>query len=282
MGTDVVYNKFSGKMLPGTKVFRKFKVGACYVLYNEEDYIISSLDSIYERADKIYILLGVPFDGLDSTPDSTEELVRNYFDYDKKIKIFKTDAQDESKCKNFLLNECRKDKMEYCWVVDGDEVYNEKFLNLFFRTIDPDTTEAVMDYCREYWRSLHHSPGISTSFILFKVLPDLSIRIRCPSRNVNCLNCPKSLILYNHYGLARKPEKIREKYTITKNRERKDHKFKLDKWMNEKFLAWEKDKTTKDLFPFRSGIWHNTKPIPIEETPDLLRNHKYYGMDCIK
>ena len=259
----------------------KIKVGACYVLYNEEDYIKYSLDSIYNLADRIYILFGVPFCGLEAKPDKTEEIVRNYNDYDKKIKIFNTNAKDESFCKNFLLDRCRDDKMDYCWVVDGDEIYDDYYMRIVLKAINEHRGECVEVYAKQYWRSLHHSPGLQKTFILFKVLDDLKIRIRCPSRNFHNIKVPEVPILH-HYGLARTPEKVREKYSITKNRENKEHPFDLDKWMSEKFLAWEANRKVRNIFPFKSGVWNKTHKVPDKDIPEIMKKHKWYGLDCIK
>ena len=272
------------------------KYGACYVLCNEEDYLEYSLDSIYKYADKIYLLLGVPFNkGVNVKPDKTEEIIINYMknkDIDKKIEFFKTDMRNESKCKNLLLDMCREDNMDYCWIVDGDEVYDGYLMKLLFNSIEKYKSEVVIAYCKEYWRSLQSIIALSENYIMFKVLDDLNIRVRCPARNVSSTTIDPNYFQFHHYGLARTPNKIREKYTITDNREKtkvdtinekKVHGFNLEKWMKEKFLAWKKDRSITHLHPFNKKVWNKpTVRMCKDGIPKVMRKHKWIGIDCIE
>lgn len=266
-----------------TKKNCKLKVAACYVLFNEEDYIKQSIDSIYNWTDKIYLLLGKPFDNIDFTTDETEDIISNYPDPDRKMMIFMADIKDETLCKNILLDMCRKDGMDYCWIVDGDEVYNEFGLRVMFYYLEKNKPDAIRGWAREYWRSLHHTVGVSEHFIMFRVFDGFWIRIRCPGINIKEVDCvKKDIILFHHYGMARTPERIRLKYTSTQNRVAKGQKFDFEKWFNEKFLAWEENRNISNLQPFKGELWKKTSKVEEKDIPESMKSHKWYNVDCIK
>lgn len=263
---------------------RQLTYGACYVLFNEEDYIKSSLDSIYEWADKIYILIGDPFDGSTVEKDDTENIVRNYKDPEKKMTIMYTSETDESKCKNYLKSLCVRDALDYCWIIDGDEVYDERAMPGLFKVLEHynGKIETALFGGLEYWKSLHHAIKIERHYTFFIADNDKSIYIRSPVYDSLSLKLPNDIIIYHHYGLAKTPSRIRIKYTTTRVREYDDDYFELDRWMNEKFLAWKDNKDVEDLYPFKTGIWEKT--IKIEDTimPEIMKKHKWYGIDCIE
>ena len=258
------------------------KYGACYVLFNEEDYIEKSIDSIYNWADKIYILLGVPFDGVSMDVDKTKEIVLAYPDKDRKICVMETDETDETICKNYLRGLCVKDSIDYCWIVDGDEVYDERNMKPLFKMIEKTEPELVKIYCLEYWRSIHHVISMAPHYTFFKA-DKIPIRIRSPAiTTYNTLRTPNNAPIFHHYGLAKTVDRIRMKYTSTRIRERKDTKFNLEMWLADKFVAWEKDHTITDLYPFRKDIWNKTTKAEDIYVPEIMKDHKWYGVDCIK
>lgn len=263
---------------------RKFKYGACYVLFNEEDYIRYSLASIYDWADIIYILLGEPFENVEHKKDSTEELVLNFPDPDNKINIYYTSEKDESVAKNILLKECEKDGLDYCWIVEGDEVYDIRNINYLFENLD--THEKAFDTAflcgMEYWRSLHHVIGPLPHYTMFIADSSKPIRIRSPGYGADSIVFDKNIVFYHHYGLARKPSRIRLKYSSTKAREMIDRPIDIDKWMKEKYLAWKTDRDVDNLYPFQDDVWGKTKELPKYLFPEIMKTHKWYGVDCIE
>ena len=267
------------------------KIGACYILFNEEDYIKESLESIYPFPDKIYIILGEPFNGSIVEKDSTEEIVRTFPDPYNKIVLIYSDETDESVNKNFQLDLCRKDGLDWMWIVDGDEVYFPDRLEIALNELDQvinlpinKTVDVIRVNAREYWRSIHYSPGTTEHYTFFSTNPNMEIRIRMPTKDFTYLSIKKDFILFNHYGLARTPNKMKEKYNITDNRLNTEMKktYNLDKWLNEKFTPWRPDNQIDNIHPFRPELWNKVEKINNSEIPENMIKHKWYGIEVIE
>jgi hypothetical protein len=269
------------------------KIGACLVLMNEEDYIEYTLESIYKWADKIFILIGTPFE--DTTgyiPDSTEEKVRNFPDPENKIFIQKETSipmsgeQNEDACKMILLNKCRETGMDYCWIVDGDEVYEDKYMPALFDFARLHNPDLVSGWALEYWRGLRYCVGASKHFILFRVCNWLDIRIRCPKPKEGYktmeAEISKEYFMFHHYNMVKTPERIQLKYSSTKIRGERGKRFDFESWMNNKFLAWGKNKNTPFLHPFRNDLWFVSVYVAEEVVPEIMKKHPWYKLDFVE
>ena len=120
---------------------------------------------------------------------------------------------------------------------------------------------------------------------MFKVLPDLFIRTRCPSREVSGLSIPPEVFMFHHYGLARTPERVRLKYSTTDARGYKNVTYDIDKWLKEKFVAWKDNKEIEDIHPFnpKGGVlWKKTSKVKEFMLPEIMKTHKWYNVECIE
>lgn len=102
------------------------KVSACYIVFNEEQFLKHSLESIYDFADEIIIIEGAVKgwwqyanpDG--SSTDATVDIIENFPDPENKIKLIQGKWRDKKQMQNRFLREATGNWILRC---AGDEIY---------------------------------------------------------------------------------------------------------------------------------------------------------------
>lgn len=252
------------------------KIAANYCVYNEENFIAYSLRSIYDAVDKIIILVSQqPWKGIPSTPDKTLQIVRNFPDPGKKI-IYKTGKwQNQGKERNYALSICKNLGINYYWVIDADEIYEDESIETL-KTGLKDYPNVINFYCGwwTYWRSFYYriDPPETSTFVIGKIVPSFTfLHTRQPSAG-------KTLRLdafLHHYSYARPFEKIKVKMT---NISGPGGPIRCD-WF-EKFLQWPKDKSIGDLHPFWKNHWKRAIKITWD-IPPALHDHPWVRREVI-
>lgn len=119
------------------------EVDACLITLNEESNIVGCLDNIYDLVDGINILDG-------GSSDKTVELIKNYNDNEKKIKLYRNDFWKNSNGilgdqKNLIIS---KSNSLFVLFLDPDERLNENFIKDFRKIIRENKTMDVIDFVR--------------------------------------------------------------------------------------------------------------------------------------
>ena len=137
---------------------------ASYKVINENLWLKTSIDSIYPFVDKVVIVEGcdafmkqaigerVTEEGL--SVDGTTEMIRSYPDTAKKIKHIPLGfiEGDESELWNTYLNECKVG--DWCWSIDGDEVYPESEAQKMVELINSDKYETIKINLHNLWHTI--------------------------------------------------------------------------------------------------------------------------------
>ena len=91
---------FIDRYIETEKICKKPKIVACYICFNEEDYIEYSINSIYDFVSKIIIIEGCTKDTEryankdGSSTDKTVEIIQNYPDVSNKIQLPIADIEE--------------------------------------------------------------------------------------------------------------------------------------------------------------------------------------------
>ena len=131
------------------------KVSACYIVFNEEQFLKHSLDSIYNFADEIIIIEGAVKgwwqyanpDG--SSTDATVDIIENFPDPENKIKLIQGKWRDKKQMQNRFLKEATGNWILRC---AGDEIYfREELMALKnFAATHMDAVEIKMPFIHFY------------------------------------------------------------------------------------------------------------------------------------
>lgn len=236
-GRDYVSQRYTFKHLMSrlSKIFplgrMPIKVSACYIVFNEEQFLEHSLKSIYKFADEIIIIEGAVKgwwqyanpDG--SSTDATVDIIENFPDPENKIKLIQGKWLDKKQMQNRFLKEATGNWILRC---AGDEIYDPTELEILkeFAATHMDAIEIKMPFIHFYHNEnyrLISKPN--TKWMIrhqrfFRNLP--GIRYEKSMSDVEDSNgrflasYPNGIYHINnvriyHYGYCKPPEEIRRK-----------------------------------------------------------------------
>ena len=150
------------------------KIVAGMGVFEEEDFIESALSSLYEWCDTILVCEGawkttVQKIGSSTSRDRTTEIINDFSDPDKKIKLFHFSGKDATEHRDFCLHQALKYKPDWYVVADGDEIYHEKDFPTLKDVLSSTKSESLSMKCRLYWNDLYHYEYWGAPARFFKV-----------------------------------------------------------------------------------------------------------------
>jgi len=228
-------------------------IAAHYVVQNEADTIVASINGIYDHCDEILIALdeNVGWSGLEIVQDNTKELIYNYNDFNNKITLFTGSFLSEHDQRNFLINNS-SDHITHFLAIDGDEVYAPgKFVNLYNNLKESyyDQEEVALCVpCHVYFRHRNWAVMADNN----TQWPNYHLQLIHRSRIFTALRTPNvqdyihvdpSICHFEHYSYSKSARKIWEKInTFSHNNE-----FDTIKWFDEVWMPCTL--TSVDLHP---------------------------------
>lgn len=277
------------------------KIAAVFCVYNEREYLSYSVQAILPAVERVYILLGkAPYDAYNpaarqqSKPDGTEQiadkLARTHPD---KITLVKGIWDSEVDHRNEGLRLCLQDRMDYYWLVDGDEVYRADHLQNVRRGIEarPKIGTFIIK-CHIFWRSFRYRiPAQQMSWRprrIFKLTRHrnlLGIKIPYPLRftgqnQTNSLGSlyeflPEEAVFF-HFSYARSAQAMKDKFRTFSHA----HEIR-EAWVRDVWEKWPADRTMADIHPVDPPKFPKACEIPPDDFPEILREHPYYALDII-
>ena len=280
------------------------KIGAVYCVYNEDEYIAYSIRSILDFADRVYVLLGsAPYSAYNAAAreqfrdaDQTEAIVRGLAQASPKITLVTGVWDAERDHRNAGLQLCVRDRMDYYFLVDGDEVYRQDHLERLREDLaaHPEASQFIIK-CDLFWRSFRYRiPADDLGWMprrVFKLTrwsalgkSHLPVPIRCRFTGNNKTNSwgavhhvdPQRAIFY-HFSFARRPDKMREKLRTYSHA----HEV-LDGWFERVWMRWPEQRDMRDLNPVDPPKLPRAVYRDLADLPEVLRTHPYYAQEIIR
>jgi hypothetical protein len=138
------------------------KVAAVYVVYEDSGYLTESVRRAYYCVDKILFLLN--FNPWNGTPNNsglveTYKTVLNMYDPLKKIEIISASWVTEEEQRNFGLRHLRKNEIDWCFIIDDDEMYNFHDLKNQITRVKNDSNSVYLSPHQVYWKTRNWAIG---------------------------------------------------------------------------------------------------------------------------
>lgn len=131
-------------------------VGAVYCIYEPSVFLFESVKRIYSLVNKIIFLLNFkPWYGesLQTSLANTFYIVTQIPDPDDKFEILSSKWESEAEQRNVGLDLLRERGINWCLIIDDDELYNcSELLNAFDILEDPKYAAYLM-YHQIYWKN---------------------------------------------------------------------------------------------------------------------------------
>lgn len=100
------------------------KFGAVYCLYDDHEYLDISLETIKNKLDKVLFLISdIPWNGKKSDNSSTIKKVKDLCKENKNFELIEGHWTNEIDQRNFGLSKFYKEGIDYCFIIDSDEMY---------------------------------------------------------------------------------------------------------------------------------------------------------------
>lgn len=138
------------------------KVAAVYVVYEDSGYLEESVRRVYYAVDKILFLLNFnPWNGSpnDSGLVETYKSVLMMYDPLKKIEVISRSWKTEEEQRNFGLKHLSKNDIDWCFIIDDDEMYNFHDLKLQIDRVKSDSHSVYLSPHQVYWKTRNWAIG---------------------------------------------------------------------------------------------------------------------------
>lgn len=172
------------------------KLIAVYRIANCQDYIAKSLEQTSKFADEIICLFA-------RSQDKTKEIALSFPKVVMHEEWFEEDHPfDEQAERNWLLQAAMARGADWVISIDGDEIYEDKFVENVRGYMNPANPQTMAYWCN--WRTIWHRQddgqesfrmdgifGGFQNYRFFRVLPGMEIKENSNLRNHHCGSAPK-------------------------------------------------------------------------------------------
>lgn len=257
------------------------KMSACYIIYDDYEFLDMSLESIYETVDKVYFLLNTkPWRG-ELRPD-TQAKTKAYLEKIclkfNKCQLIEKTFDVEAVQRNFGLELSKKDGYKFQLIVDSDEIYISSELQNLKNILNNNlTVPAVHATWNTYWKlnPIYRiepreawNPLIIANVdqFLFHHLRDgiTTDEYGIPHNQYISYHIPPHVLLLHHLSYARDDKYMLEKVHTSAH----SHEF-LKTWYEEIWLKWTPD--MKNLHPVIPAQYYSAVKQEISELPQLIQ-----------
>ena len=270
------------------------KFGAVYCLYDDHEFLEISLESVVNSLDKVLFLVSdVPWFGPISDNSCTIQKIKDLCSKNKKLELIQGHWINEAEQRNFGLSKFFSENIDYCFIVDSDEVYHKKQFEDIktYITQHPNIT-AFHIHWNTYWSKKYYVISPRENFnplVAVKVESFLFTDMRLGITSIQRANSfvfnskqetYNGVILPNfcfHLSYSRTDEKIKRKI------ETFSHANQINKnWFEEVWKKWTPD--SKNLHPitphqYEQAIKENFLAFP-DNLKLFIKKERFENYSC--
>lgn len=269
---------FKQRWIRNSKIVKYPKICACYITKDSEEFIEASIRSIYDIVSKIIVVDNV-------SKDKTLNILEKFNDPQNKITVISREFKNKTEQRNVYCDILQG--MEYCWVVDSDEVWDGENLRKVEHIIfgNPEVPGFCFNFI-DFWKDLGHvSKGVWEQFTGRKSLINLNIcgKIKYDIHTLPILENGGDIsslfakdIFFHHYSYVRTDQQIKAKIDYYIKTGTPGFQQQKD-WYENVWLAWDKNPTEVEQ---KYGNHLFGKPSYTElftgEHPEVMKDHSRF------
>ncbi len=249
---------------------RAARFAAVCCLYDDDSWLAPTVESVYEACDSIWFLVSdTPWNGEPTEQGHVIERIRQIPDPAGKIRIVQGQWPDEASQRNEGLRLVAEAGVEYCFVLDADEIY------------DPDQLQRAMAIVREnphvdcwrlscftYWKSYRHRvdpPEAITAAVFVRTGTGRFVENRKYEAERHMV-LPRSIVAFHHMSYARTDAQILRKITTFGHA-----REVVPGWYENVWRKWDEDRSLRNLNPCWPGAYQRVVDQPYEALPPAIR-----------
>lgn len=249
---------------------KPLSIGAVYCVYDDERWLKLSIESIYANCDIIYFLVNEkPWYGVESDNQTTLNCILNFPDIAKKINLIRGNWSTETEQRNVGLALLKQEKIDYCLVVDADEIYEPiQLKNMFdFARSHPEIDCWHMQWFT-YWKSMNYIIHPKEPFepvFLTKVQSTSFVNNRLVTAPKHEL-IPPAIGICHHMSYARSNQEIQKKISTFSHANEI-----LPDWYQQIWLQWDLNQNMQALHPTQPQWYKQAISQPFSALPSVLK-----------
>jgi hypothetical protein len=226
------------------------KIGAVYCVYDLSVFLNESVQRIYPLMDMILFILNTkPWGGdyVGNELNLTYEMILDMVDPERKFKILTGTWENEASQRNAGLHLLNGFGIDWCMIIDDDELYNRSELGVIKNSLNTAEHAAYLIYHQIYWKNRNTIiDGLFGSFPTFTRTDGIvhfnKDRMIIVQKPHTWFTISASNIVCHHMSYVRSDSKMLRKIKNFSHAEGVP-----SNWYKEKWLNWTKD--TLDLHP---------------------------------
>lgn len=246
--------------------------GAVYVVYEDDTWLPFSLQSVYCQCEAIYVLVSDrPWNGPPTSNQAALDCVNSFPDPQKKIRLVHGSWTSETEQRNAGLKILCENGIDYCFIVDADEIYDETELlrMMVFAACLPEVTCWHMQ-CITYWKS--HKYRIEPPE---KYYPPVFVRASAASfENGRNVKAEKHATFQPYIGVCHHMSYARTDAQVFRKLETFTHAHEVAPgWFENVWKRWDDDKSLRFLNPAYPAMYDHAVEQPLLALPPVLQRY---------
>lgn len=260
------------------------KFGAVYCIYDDLEYIDVSIFHIKKQLDKILFLISdVPWNGKKTDNSKTIEVIQKLCKENSNFQLIQGHWTNEITQRNFGLELFYKEGIDYCFIIDSDEIYSENhFKNIKQFILQNKNITAFHIQWNTYWKKdyyviqprEYYNPVICVkvenfNFTTIRHGETNVIRIKetifkIPQKTYNGVVIPENVAICYHLSYARDNEYMKRKLETNSHAP----EF-ISNWYNKVWENWKPE--NKNLHPVTPEQYSQAIKEDFLNFPDALK-----------
>lgn len=250
------------------------KIAAVYCVYEDSGFLHESVRRIYDLMDKIVFLVNFkPWNGNGNKKfiEDTFSTILNIYDPDKKLEIISSYWESEAEQRNFGLDHLNKNNIDWCFIIDDDEMYNfEELKKAIHEKIFKSKDFVFLSPHQVYWKA--------RNFCIDKIALALPSFCRT-DRKLLYFNDARAIIVNGGTWYTFQPyELVCHHFSYIRNDDQMQRKIQnfshadpsLKDWYKNVWLKWQIN--SENLHPNQDNRASFKKAISVIDSPYQLEN----------
>lgn len=251
--------------------------GVCCA-YDDHTWVPTMLEGCYSSVHKLWFLVSRNvWNGPPGDNALTLEKIRTYPDPDNKIGIVEGDWINEADQRNYGLELCASAGIDYCFVVDADEIYDPSALALMMALTELRSDVGVWRASFwAYWKTYRYRIENSGKFlpsVFVKIGQGRFVRNRLTVSSRDGI-IPPSLGMCHHMAYARPDHEIFAKVLRSRLSE-----HNVPNWFEDVWKRWDREPNLENLHPRHPPAYRRAILQDPDRYPPALR--RLYERECL-
>jgi hypothetical protein len=245
------------------------KVGAVYCVYDDEHWLKHSILSVCDSCEVIYFLISYkPWNGEETDNTGTLEIINSLQNHGKKLRVIRGNWLSEEEQRNYGLELLIQDGINYCLVVDADEIYETTELKSMISYVSlRRSIPAWRIKLLTYWKSEQYRIDPPENYRAINLIR-LGKERFSNRREMNCYFelLPDNLGACHHMSYARTDFEVLRKISTF------SHASEIvPDWYQNVWLGWDNHKDMTNLHPCWPEAYKKAVKVSDKLLPSVLR-----------